>query len=202
MPEAFANLVEGMKPGDVSQPLRGPSGFHIVKLVDKRAEGKQVVTEYHARHILIKVDELTSSADAKKTIEDIRRRIVDGHEDFAALAKKDSQDPNSASAGGDMGWFPIDQYGSSVATQLATLKSGEISQPFESDLGWHILQLEGTREQDRTKEMKREQARDVIRNRKAEQAYEDFLRQLRSEAFIEIRLPGAENQPETQKPAP
>ena len=202
VPEAFANLVEGMKPGDVSQPLRGPSGFHIVKLVDKRAEGKQVVTEYHARHILIKVDELTSSADAKKTIEDIRRRIVDGHEDFAALAKKDSQDPNSASAGGDMGWFPIDQYGSSVATQLATLKSGEISQPFESDLGWHILQLEGTREQDRTKEMKREQARDVIRNRKAEQAYEDFLRQLRSEAFIEIRLPGAENQPETQKPAP
>jgi peptidyl-prolyl cis-trans isomerase SurA len=101
-----------------------------------------------------------------------------------------------------MGWFPIDQYGSSVATQLATLKSGEISQPFESDLGWHILQLEGTREQDRTKEMKREQARDVIRNRKAEQAYEDFLRQLRSEAFIEIRLPGAENQPEAQKPAP
>jgi peptidyl-prolyl cis-trans isomerase SurA len=202
VPEAFANLVEGMKPGDVSQPLRGPSGFHIVKLVDKRAEGKQVVTEYHARHILIKVDELTSSADAKKTIEDIRHRIVDGHEDFAALAKKDSQDPNSASAGGDMGWFPIDQYGSSVATQLATLKSGEISQPFESDLGWHILQLEGTREQDRTKEMKREQARDVIRNRKAEQAYEDFLRQLRSEAFIEIRLPGAENQPEAQKPAP
>jgi peptidyl-prolyl cis-trans isomerase SurA len=202
VPEAFANLVEGMKPGDVSQPLRGPSGFHIVKLVDKRAEGKQVVTEYHARHILIKVDELTSSADAKKTIEDIRHRIVDGHEDFAALAKKDSQDPNSASAGGDMGWFPIDQYGSSVATQLATLKSGEISQPFERDLGWHILQLEGTREQDRTKEMKREQARDVIRNRKAEQAYEDFLRQLRSEAFIEIRLPGAENQPEAQKPAP
>jgi len=88
-----------------------------------------------------------------------------------------------------------------VATQLATLKSNEISQPFESDLGWHILQLEGTREQDRTKEMKREQARDVIRNRKAEQTYDDFLRQIRSEAFVEIRLPGAENQPETQKPA-
>ena len=201
VPEAFANLVEGMKPGDVSQPLRGPSGFHIVKLVDKRTEGKQVVTEYNARHILIKVNELTSSADAKKTIEDIRHRIVDGHEDFAALAKKDSQDPNTASAGGDMGWFPIDQFGSSVATQLATLKSGEISQPFESDLGWHIMQLEGTREQDRTKEMKREQARDVIRNRKAEQAYEDFLRQIRSEAFVEIRLPGAQNQPEAQKPA-
>ncbi len=202
VPEAFANLVEGMQPGGVSQPLRGPSGFHIVKLVDKRAEGKQVVTEYHARHILIKVDELTDSAEAKKRIEDIRHRIVDGHEDFAALAKKNSQDPNSASAGGDMGWFPIDQYGASVATQLATLKSGEVSQPFQSDLGWHIMQLEGTREQDRSKEMRREQARDVIRNRKAEQAYDDFLRQLRSEAFVEIRLPGAENKPETATPAP
>ncbi|HTI95753.1 MAG TPA: peptidylprolyl isomerase [Rudaea sp.] len=202
VPEAFANLVEGMQPGGVSQPLRGPSGFHIVKLVDKRAEGKQVVTEYHARHILIKVDELTDSAEAKKRIEDIRHRIVDGHEDFAALAKKNSQDPNSASAGGDMGWFPIDQYGASVATQLATLKSGEVSQPFQSDLGWHIMQLEGTREQDRSKEMRREQARDVIRNRKAEQAYDDFLRQLRSEAFVEIRLPGAESKPETATPAP
>ncbi|MBS0556312.1 MAG: peptidylprolyl isomerase [Proteobacteria bacterium] len=202
VPEAFANLVEGMKPGDVSQPLRGPSGFHIVKLVDKRTEGKQVVTEYHARHILIKVSELTNSADAKKRIEDIRHRIVDGHEDFAALAKKDSQDPNTASAGGDMGWFPIDQYGSSVANVVATLKDGEISQPFESDLGWHILQLEGTRQQDRSKEMKRDQAREVIRNRKAEQAYEDFLRQVRSEAYIEIRLPGAESKSEAEKPAP
>ncbi|MGH8091155.1 MAG: peptidylprolyl isomerase [Rudaea sp.] len=202
VPEAFANLVEGMQPGGVSQPLRGPSGFHIVKLVDKRAEGKQVVTEYHARHILIKVDELTDSAEAKKRIEDIRHRIVDGHEDFAALAKKNSQDPNSASAGGDMGWFPIDQYGASVATQLATLKSGEVSLPFQSDLGWHIMQLEGTREQDRTKEMRREQARDVIRNRKAEQAYDDFLRQLRSEAFVEIRLPGAQSKAETATPAP
>ena len=201
VPEAFANLVDGMKPGEVSQPLRGPSGFHIVKVVDKRAEGKQVVTEYHARHILIKVGELTSSAEAKKMIEDIRHRIVDGHEDFATLAKKDSQDQNTASAGGDMGWFPIDQYGPAVASQLATLKNGEISQPFQSDLGWHILQLEGTRKQDRTKEMKREQARDVIRNRKAEQAYEDFLRQLRSESFVEIRLPGAENKLATEKPA-
>lgn len=202
VPESFANLVEGMKPGDVSQPLRGPSGFHIVKLVDKRTDGKQVVTEYHARHILIKVNELTSSDQARKTIEDIRNRIVNGHEDFAALAKKDSQDASTASAGGDMGWFPIDQYGSSVATAITSLKDGEVSQPFVSDLGWHIMQLEGTRQQDRSKEMKREQAREVIRNRKAEQAYEDFLRQVRSEAYVEIRLPGAESKSDPDKSAP
>ena len=201
VPEAFANIVEGLQPGQVAQPVRGPSGFYIVKLVDKRAEGKQVVTEYHARHIMIKVGELTSSEEAQKTIADIRHRIVDGHEDFAALAKKDSQDPNSASAGGDMGWFTIEQYGSQVANQLAVLKDGEISQPFQTDVGWHILQRLGTREQDRTKQMQRDQAREVIRNRKAEQAYDDFLRQLRSESYVEIRLPGAESKSEADKPA-
>ncbi len=201
VPEAFANIVEGLQPGQIAQPVRGPSGFHIVKLVDKRAEGKQVVTEYHARHIMIKVDELTNSEEAQKTIADIRHRIVDGHEDFAALATKDSQDPNSASAGGDMGWFTIEQFGSQVANQLAVLKDGELSQPFQTDVGWHILQRLGTREQDRTKQMKRDQAREVIRNRKSEQAYEDFLRQLRSESYVEIRLPGAESKSEADKPA-
>ena len=201
VPEAFANLVEGMQPGQVSQALRGPSGFHIVKLVDKRADGKQVVTEYHARHILIKVGELTGSDEAQKTIADIRHRIVDGHEDFAKLAKQDSQDATTASAGGDMGWFPIDKYGSRVANVLTTLKDDELSQPFQTDVGWHIMQRLGTRQQDRTDDMKREQARDVIRNRKAEGEYENFLRQLRSEAYVEIRLPDADNKAADDKPA-
>jgi peptidyl-prolyl cis-trans isomerase SurA len=202
VPEAFANLVEGMHDGQVAQPIRGPSGFHIVKLVGKRADSKQVVTEYHARHILIKVDELTSSDEAKKTIDDIRHRIVDGHEDFAAVAKKDSQDPNTAGGGGDMGWFPIEQYGTQVANQLAVLKDGEISQPFRTEVGWHILQRLATREQDRTEEARRAQAREVIRNRKAEQAYEDFMRQLRSESYVEIRLPGADGKVAADQPAP
>jgi peptidyl-prolyl cis-trans isomerase SurA len=193
VPEAFANLVEGMQDGQVGQPIRGPSGFHIVKLVGKRADSKQVVTEYHARHILIKVDELTAGDEAKRTIDDIRHRIVDGHEDFATVAKKDSQDPATAGAGGDMGWFPIEQYGSQVANQLTILKDGEMSQPFRTEVGWHILQRLGTREQDRTQEARRDQAREVIRNRKAEQAYEDFMRQLRSESYVEVRLPGADS---------
>lgn len=201
VPQAFANLVEGMQPGQVAQPVRGPSGFHIVKLVDKRAEGKQLVTEYHARHILLKVDEVTNSDDALKAITDIRHRIVDGHEDFAALAKKTSQDATTAGAGGDLGWFTIDKYGSEMANHLAVLKDNEISQPFRTEVGWHIVQRLGTREQDRTVEMKRDQAREVIRNRKAEQAYEDFLRQLRSESYIEIRLPDADTA-EAGKPAP
>ncbi|MGA9335936.1 MAG: peptidylprolyl isomerase [Rudaea sp.] len=201
VPEAFANLVEGMKDGDVSQPLHGPSGFHIVKLVGKRSDGKQVITEYHARHILMGVNDLVDSATAEKTVADIRHRIVDGHEDFAALAQKYSQDTTTASAGGDMGWFPLDQYGSSVATALLSLKDGEISQPFRTTRGWHIIQLEGTRQKDRTQEMKRDQARNILRNRKADEAYENFLRQLRDESYVEIRLPGAKDSDGDNKPA-
>jgi len=200
VPEAFAELVEGMQPGQVSQPLRGPSGFHIVKLIDRRADGKQVVTEYHARHILIKTNEVVASDDALKTATDIRHRIVDGKEDFAAVAKHDSQDATTAGGGGDMGWFPVDQFGTRVAEVVSTLKDGEISAPFQTDVGWHVLQRLGTRQQDRTADMKRDQAREVIRNRKAEEQYENFLRQLRSESYVEIRLPGAENST-AEKPA-
>jgi peptidyl-prolyl cis-trans isomerase SurA len=201
VPEAFAELVEGMQAGQVSQPLRGPSGFHIVKLVDKRADGKQVVTEYHARHILIKTGDLTSSDEAQRVVTDIRHRIVDGHEDFAAVAKHDSQDATTAGGGGDLGWFPLDQYGSRVAEAVSTLKDGEVSQPFQTEVGWHVLQRLGVREQDRTAEMKRDQAREVIRNRKAEELYENFLRQLRSESYVEVRLPGAESSTAETKPA-
>ena len=183
VPEVFANLAEGMQAGQVSQVLRGPSGFHIVKLVDKRNDSRQVVTEYHARHIEIAVNELTPSDEAMKTVREIRQRIVDGHEDFAKLAKEYSKDSNTASTGGDMGWFPIDQYGAPVAQTLATLKDNDISQPFQTDVGWHIIQLLGTRQNDRTDEAKREQAREVLRNRKATDEYENFVRQIRSESY-------------------
>jgi peptidyl-prolyl cis-trans isomerase SurA len=190
VPEAFANLVEGMQPGQVSQPVRGPSGYHIVKLVDKRIGGKQVVTEYNARHIMIKIGELTSSDEAKKTVADLRRRIVDNHEDFAALAKKYSQDVNTAQGGGDLGWFQLDQFGPELANALSPLKDNEISQPFQTDVGWHIIQRLGTRQQDLTDTMKREHARDVIRNRKSDEEYDNFLHQVRSESYVDNRLTG------------
>ena len=191
IPEAFAELADSMKPGEVSQPIRVPNGYHIIKVVEKRSNDKQVVTEYHARHIEIGVTELVSSDDAQKKVADLRRRIVDSHEDFAKLAKEFSQDPPTANLGGEMGWFPIQQYGPKVAEILATLKDNEVSPPFQTDIGWHIVQLMGTREADRTVQNKREQAREIIRNRKAEDEYEDFLRTMRSDAFIEVRLPGA-----------
>jgi len=185
LPEAFVQIAETLAPGQVSQVIRGPNGFHIIKVIDKRGGGKQVVTEYHARHIMIPVTELVSSAEAQKTVADLRRRIVDGHEDFAKLAKEYSKDPPTANLGGDMGWFPIDRFGTAVATALSSLKSNnDVSQPFQTDVGWHILQLLGKRESDRTVENQREQARELIRQRKAEDEIESTLRQFRSDSYI------------------
>ncbi|HEV2539394.1 MAG TPA: peptidylprolyl isomerase [Frateuria sp.] len=189
IPPAFADTIAGMKPGQVSAALRGPTGFHILKLIDQRAPGRQVVTEYHARQILIRPTELVTAEQAHQKAQDLYNRIVDKHEDFAKLAKENSKDPTTANAGGDMGWFQRDQWGSTVAQQLAQLKDGEVSQPFQSEAGWHIIQLEGTRKSDVTEESERNQARQAIGNRKAEQAYEDFLRQLRSDAYIDILVP-------------
>ena len=185
VPEAFAQIADTLSPGQVSQVVRGPNGFHIIKVIDKRGGGgKQVVTEYHGRHIMIAATELVSSSEAQKTVTDLRRRIVDGHEDFAKLAKEYSKDPPTANLGGDMGWFPIDRYGTAVATAMANLKVDEVSQPFQTDVGWHILQLLGKRDADRTVETQRDQARDLIRQRKAEDEIESTMRQFRSDSYI------------------
>ena len=190
VPSMFADLVQGMKPGDSTPALRGPSGFHILKLVGQRDTGPQMVTEYHARHIMVRMSELVSTDEAQRKVAELRRRLVDGKEDFAKLAKQFSQDPGSANAGGDMGWFAIDAYGPKVAEVLTTLKDEEISQPFQTEAGWHLIQMLGKREQDKTREAQREQARQAIQERKADEEYDNFLRTLRSEAYVEVRLPG------------
>ncbi|QBB69903.1 hypothetical protein ELE36_05720 [Pseudolysobacter antarcticus] len=197
VPEAFVDLVQNLSPGEITRPVRGPSGFHILKLVDKREQGKQVVAEYHARHIMFKMSEVVTSEDAQKKVRAARKRITDG-EDFAKVAKEVSQDGNSANQGGDMGWFQAEQYGPMVGKVIVSLKDDQISEPFQTDLGWHILQRLGERNTDRTNDMAREQARDTLRNRKAEDEYETFLRQLRAESFVDVRLPGAAKPDKTE----
>ena len=189
VPEMFGDLLQGMSVGQVSPAVRGPSGFHILKLVDQRSQGKQLVTEFHAQHMMIKISELVSAADAEKKINDLRRRI-EGGEDFAALAKNNSEDATSANAGGDMGWFPIDTYGAQVGEVISSLKDGEISQPFRSNAGFHFVKRLGMRELDRTDEARRTQAREAIQQRKAEDEFENLMRQLKAEAYIEYRLAG------------
>ncbi|UXI67439.1 peptidylprolyl isomerase [Tahibacter amnicola] len=190
VPGMFADLLQGMSVGQVTPAVRGPSGFHILKLVDQREQGKQVVTEFHALHMMIKIDELVSATDAEKKIRDLRQRIVDKGEDFGQLAKAHSQDNTTANNNGDMGWFPIDTYGQQVGEVIARLKDGEVSEPFRSNVGYHFVKRLGMRELDRTDDNRRQQAREAIQQRKAEDDFENLMRQLRSEAFIEFRLPG------------
>lgn len=193
MPPAFADTIASMKPGQVSPALRGPTGFHILKLIDQRQSDRKMVTELHARQILIKPSELVTPAQAEQKARDLYSRIVDKHEDFATLAKENSKDDTSANIGGDMGWFPQQAWGQAIATQLGQLKDNEVSQPFQSAAGWHILQRLGERQSDQTVQIERNQARQAIGTRKSEQAYDDYLRDLRSSAYVDILVPELRN---------
>jgi peptidyl-prolyl cis-trans isomerase SurA len=189
IPPAFADAVGGMKAGDVSPAMRGPTGFHILKLIEQRQPSRQVVQEFHARQILIRPSELMTPEQAHQKAEDMYNRIVNKHEDFATLAKENSKDDTTANNGGDMGWFMQNDWGSTIAQHLNELKDDQISQPFQSEAGWHVLQRLGTRQSDRTDELERNQARQAIGNRKAEQAYDDYLREMRSSAYVNILVP-------------
>ncbi len=207
VPSIFADMVAGMETGQVSQPLRGPSGFHMLKLVDKREQSQEIVDQYNARHIMVRTSELVSSEEALASIRNIRDRIVSG-EDFATLAKEFSEDKTSSNQGGDMGWFQIGDYGTRVAQVLESLSDKQLSEPFQTEAGWHILERLGTRALDRTSEAVREQASEIIRNRKAEEEFEAYMRQMRAESYVENRLTGkatemnetaAENAPDPDK---
>ena len=193
VPPAFADAVASMQAGEVSPPLRGPTGFHILKLFGQRQPGRQLVTEFHARQILIKPSELVTPAQAEQKAQDIYDRIVNKHEDFAKLAKADSKDDTTANAGGDMGWFQQDAWGTAIGKALVELKDDEVSPPLQTGAGWHIVQRLGTRQSDLTDEIARNQARQSIGNRKAEQVYDDFLRDLRANAYIRVLLPGLQD---------
>lgn len=187
IPPAFVDLVRSLQPGQVSEPIRGPGGFQLIHVAETREAGRQVVTEYNAQHLLVRITPTRPYEAARQRAEELHRRIQAG-EDFAALAREFSDDTITRSSGGDMGWFLINAWGSAVGNVLNGLADGQLSEPFASEIGWHIIRRLGTREQDVTEENRRNQAREIISRRKAEEEYERFLRQLRSEAYVESRL--------------
>ncbi len=188
LPTFLAGIVVQLKPGQVSEPLRAPTGYHIVKLNEVRGtDQKVVVDQVHARHILMRTNELQDDATVQQKLAQIRARILKG-EDFAGLAKTASQDPGSASDGGDLGWTAPGTFAPEFEKELGTLKENEISEPFRTQYGWHIVQLLGRRRVDSTNELKRKHAAEEIRASKADEATEQWLRQLRDEAFVEYKL--------------
>jgi peptidyl-prolyl cis-trans isomerase SurA len=187
LPTVFAEQVRTMNPGDVSPVLRSAAGFHIVKLLDKRGRDQsKVVEQTHARHILIKVNELMSESDAKTKIERIKDRLDAGGK-FEELAKLNSEDP-SAAKGGDLGWInPGDTVGE-FQDAMNKLAVGQVSGPVRSPFGWHLIQVVERRKQDVTAERERAEAMLAIRQRKADELFQDWVRQVRDRAYVEVRL--------------
>jgi peptidyl-prolyl cis-trans isomerase SurA len=186
MPAVFAEAVRQMKPGDVSNVLRSASGFHILKLAEARSRNAPTVVEQtHVRHILIKVNEVVSEAEGKARIDRIRDRLETGAK-FEDQAKLNSEDATSAK-GGDLGWISPGDTVTDFETAMAKLKIGEVSQPVRTQFGWHLIQVSERRTQDITAERKRDQARLALRQRKSDEAFQDWLRQRRDSAYVEIK---------------
>ena len=190
VPPAFAAILQGMKPGQVTDAVRGPSGFQIVQLEEVRQPQQQKVTQYRAQSILVATSDTVSAETARAKIDGLRARIAAG-EDFAVVAREASDDAQSRAQGGDLGWFQADAWGNAVGSQVQQLADGELSPVFQADTGFRLIKRTGMREQDLTEENRRNQAREIIGQRKAEEVYERFLRQLRAEAYVDSRLAGA-----------
>lgn len=191
LPTMFADIISSMKPGDISKPVQSPSGFHIVKVDDvKRQDQKVVVTQTHARHILIKPSALMTDEQVKARLEDLRKQIIGGA-DFAKLAKEYSEDPGSANNGGDLGWVDPGATVPAFDQEMNKLQVGQISEPFKSQYGWHILQVLGRRDADQTEEALKNKAYEAIYARKSDQILQDWLSQLRGSAYLEYHLDDA-----------
>lgn len=191
LPELFVAALKTMPVGAISEVLRSPSGFHLLKLIDKRGEVKtDPIIQTHARHILLRPSEIQSPQEAQRKLAQMRERVLLG-EDFAALARAHSEDPGSAASGGDLGWVNPGQMVPEFEKAMADLKPGELSPPVQSQFGWHLIQVLERRDRDVTQERLRAAARQQIHSRKANERFEQWIRQLRDEAYVEYFLEDA-----------
>lgn len=187
LPTLFSEPVANMEKGDISGIIENPSGFHIIELTDVRSGDKQFVTQTKARHILIRPDELNPEESIRARLEQLRQRI-EGGDDFAELARSHSQDKVSAVDGGNLGWVSPGALVNEFEQVMNDLQIGEVSAPFKTNFGWHIVQVLDRREHDSTDELRRAQAREAIHKRKVEEAGQNWLREMRDEAYVEFRL--------------
>ncbi len=186
VPSLVADRARTMAQGEITEPLRSPSGFNIIKLTDIKGSGPQSITQTHARHILVRTNELVSDADAKTRLSQLRSRIIGG-DDFATLARAHSDDTGSALKGGDLGWVNPGDTVTEFEEVMSALGPNDVSEPFQSPFGWHIVQVLERRTQDAADGLLRLKAREAIQRRKAEEATDAWLRQLRDEAYVELR---------------
>jgi len=187
LPQIFVDGVKSLKVGDLSPVLRSANGFHILKLLDKRGnETPVIVQQTHTRHILVRLNEVVSEADAKQRLANLRERIDNGA-DFAELARLQSEDASS-SRGGDLGWLSPGDTVPEFERAMNALEPGQVSGPVQSPFGWHLIQVLERRDEDLSKERQRLMARQAIRARKSDEAYQEWVRQQRDRAYVELRL--------------
>ncbi len=187
IPSLFAETVTRMKKGQLAGPIRSPAGFHIIKVLDYRNEAQARITQTRARHILIRTGESVSDEDAKNRLEQLRVRIQGG-DDFGELARAHSEDTASAANQGNLGWVNPGDLVAEFEKVMDSLPVNQVSTPFKTPFGWHILQVQERRQQDSGSETLRSRAMEAIRSRKTEEEQESWLRRLREEAYVELRL--------------
>lgn len=187
VPSLFLGELVEMERGDVRGPFHAASGFHLIKLEDYKGGDRNIIKQTHARHILVRTNELTSDDDASNRLQQLYQRIQGG-EDFAALARAHSDDKGSAIKGGDLGWVNPGNLVPKFEEVMDALPKSGLSEPFRSQFGWHIVQVLDRRDFDATDEVKRNKAKLALRERKADEALQLYLRKLRDQAFVEKRL--------------
>lgn len=185
VPSLFVDMLGKMKSGDVSDPIRSPSGFHIIKMLDTKGVGTQMITKSKARHILIKTNELVDDDEAQKRLVALKQRIADG-DDFGTLARAHSDDKGSALKGGSLDWVGPDDLVKAFQEAMEKLAINEISEPVQTQFGWHLIQVLERENKDNTSDFKKNQIKDIIRKRKIEEETELWLRRLRDESYVEI----------------
>ncbi|WP_422910389.1 peptidylprolyl isomerase [Pseudomonas sp. MAC6] len=187
LPPPFDAMISALAVGQVTEPMRTPGGFIMLKLLEKRGGGNQVRDEVNVRHILIKPSEIRSEAETKRLVERLYQRILAG-EDFAELAKNFSEDPGSALNGGTLSWIDPNALVPEFREVMNNTPAGELSTPFKSPYGWHVLEVMGRRATDSSAQFREQQAMTVLRNRKYDEELQAWLRQIRDEAYVETKL--------------
>ncbi len=187
VPTLAVDAAQNLGKGEITEPIRSPSGFHLIKIADIKGDAPEPIDQTHARHILIRTSQMVSDADAKRRLEQLRMRIVGG-DDFGTLARAHSDDTGTALKGGDLGWVDPGDTVPEFQEKMDQLAPNELSQPFKTAFGWHIVQVLERRKQDTTDELMRMKAEDALRRRKGDEAADMWLRQLRDEAYVDLRL--------------
>ncbi len=187
LPTLFADQVLELEVGEIADPIRSSSGIHIVKLLEQRGAGVQTQEQALVRHILIMPSEIRTNDQARTLSEELYQRITDG-EDFADLAREYSEDPGSALNGGDLGWTSGDEFVPAFQRAMAQTASGSVHPPFNSQYGWHILEVQERREQDMSEEARRDMALQILHSRRFEEELEKWTKELRDEAYVDVRL--------------